>query len=175
MRTSTRFPEAIPLRNIKVNTIVKALIKFFTLVGLPKSDQVSDFMSGIFQHVIYEIGIHHRKSSAYHLESQGAIEQFHQTLKNMLKTYHHQTGKDWAEGVHLLLFAVRDSVQESLGFSPFELVFGHSVRSPLKLYKEERLSEDDSSLNILSYVSNFRHKVSKACELAQKNLRSVQS
>ena len=39
MCTSTRFPEAIPLRNIKTKSIVKALIKFFTFVGLPKSVQ----------------------------------------------------------------------------------------------------------------------------------------
>ena len=93
-------------------------------------------MFGIFQQVMYELGIHQSKSSVYHPESQEAIERFHQTLKNILKTYCNQTGKDWDEGVHLLLFAVRDSVQESLGFSPFELVFGHSVRGPLKLYKE---------------------------------------
>ena len=34
MCTSTRFPEAIPLRNINTKSIVKALIKFFTFVGL---------------------------------------------------------------------------------------------------------------------------------------------
>ena len=73
------------------------------------------------------------------------------------------------------MFTVRDSVQESRGFSPFELIFGHSVRGPLKLYKEKLLSEDDSSLNILSYVSNFRHKLSEACELAQNSFRSVLS
>ena len=165
-------------RNTKVKTIVKVLIKYFTLNGLPKSiqsDQGSNFMSGVFQQVMYELGIHQYKSSANHPESQRAIERFHQTLKNMLKTYCHQTGKDWDEGVHLLLFAVRDSVQESLGFSLFELVFGYSVRGPLKLYKEKLLSDDDSSLNILSYVSNFRNKLSEACELAQNNLRSVQS
>ena len=39
MCTSTRFPEAIPLRNIKAKTIVKALIKFFTMVGFLKSIQ----------------------------------------------------------------------------------------------------------------------------------------
>ena len=178
MCTFTRFPEAIPLRNIKAKTIVKTLIKFFTLVGLPKSnrsDQGSNFMSGVFQQVMCELGIHQYKSSAYHPESQGATERFHQTLKNILETYCHQTGKDWDEGVHLLLFAVRDSVQESLGISPFELVFGYSVRGPLKLYKEKLLFEDDSSLNILNCVSNFRHKISEACELAQNNLRSVQS
>ena len=60
MCASTRFPEAIPLRNIKTKTIVKALGKFFTLVGLPKyvqSDQDSNFVSGTFQQVMHELGI----------------------------------------------------------------------------------------------------------------------
>ena len=52
MCASKRFPEDITLRNIKTKNIVKALVKFFTFVGLPKSiqsDQGSNFMSGIFQ------------------------------------------------------------------------------------------------------------------------------
>jgi len=36
MCASTRFPKAIPLRNTKADKIVKALIKFFTFVELPK-------------------------------------------------------------------------------------------------------------------------------------------
>ena len=122
MCASTRFPEAIPLRNIKTKNIVKALVKFFTFVGLPKSvqsDQGSNFMSGIFQQVMHELGITQYKSSPYHPESQGALERFHQTLKNMIRSYCFDTEKDWDEGIHLLLFAVRESVQESLGFSPF--------------------------------------------------------
>ena len=48
MCASTRFPEAISLRNIKTKTIVKALLIFLTFVGLPRSvqsDQGSNFMS----------------------------------------------------------------------------------------------------------------------------------
>ena len=178
MCASTRFPEAIPLRNIKAKTIVNALLKFFTFVGLPKSiqsDQGSNFMSGIFQQVMYELGIKQYKSSAYHPESQGALERFHQTLKNMIRSYCFDTETDWDEGIHLLLFAVRESVQESLGFSPFELVFGHTVRGPLKLLKEKFLSDDDSSLNLLQYVSDFKNRLSKACDAAQSNLKSAQS
>ena len=178
MCASTRFPEAIPLRNIKTKTIVKALVKFFTFVGLPRSvqsDQGSNFMSGIFQQVMYELGIKQYKSSAYHPESQGALERFYQTLKNMIRSYCFDTEKDWDEGIHLLLFAVRESVQESLGFSPFELVFGHTVRGPLKLLKEKFLSDDDSSLNLLQYVSDFKNRLSKACESARSNLKSAQS
>ena len=55
----------------------------------------------------------------------------------MTHSYCIDTDKDWDEGIHLFLFAVRESVQESLRFSPFELVFGHTVRGQLKLLKEK--------------------------------------
>ena len=134
------FPRSILLRNIKTKNIVKALKRIFTFVGLPKSvqsDQGSNFMSGFFQQVTHELGITQFKSSPYHPESQGALERFQD------------------EGIHLLLFAVRESVQESLGFSPFELVFGHTVRGPLKLLKEKFLSNDDSFFLITSVCVRF--------------------
>ena len=76
--------------------------------------------------------------------------------------------------MHLLLFAVRESVQESLGFSPFELVFGHTVRGPLKLFKDKFLSQEDTPLNLLQYVSHFRIKLLTACEAAKSNLKKAQ-
>ena len=88
----------------------------------------------------------------------------------MIRSYCFDTEKDWDKGIHLLLFAVRESVQESLGFSPFELVFGHSVRGPLKLLKEKFLSNDDT----LQYVSDFRNRLSRACEVARSNFKTSQ-
>ena len=75
----------------------------------------------------------------------------------------------------MLLFAVKESVQESLGFSPFELVFGHTVRGPLKLLKETFLSDDDSSLNLLQYVSDFKNRLSKACEAARSKSNQLKT
>ena len=66
-RCFKRFPEAIPLRNIKAHRIAEALVKFFTLVGLPsviQSDQGSNFMSSLMQQVTYQLGIKQCKSSA---------------------------------------------------------------------------------------------------------------
>ena len=93
MCVSTRFPEAIPFTKITAPKISKALVNFFTLVGLPKeiqSDQGSNFMSGLFQQVVFQLGAKQIKSSAYHPESQGALERFHSTLKNMIRTYFRQ-------------------------------------------------------------------------------------
>ena len=131
-------------------------------------------MTGFFQQVMHELGIKQYRSSAYHPESQGALARFHETLKNMIRYNCFDTEKDWDEGIHLLLFAVRESVQESLGFSPFEIVFGHTVRGFLKLLKEKFLSQGDNPLNLLQYVSDFRSKKLKACEAAKSNLKSTQ-
>lgn len=95
--------------------------------------------------MLKELGIAHRLSSAYHPESQGAIERFHQTLKSIIHTYCVETGKDWMDGLPLLMFAVR----ESLGFSPHELVFAHTVRGPLKLLKEQLTSKSSPAVPIL--------------------------
>lgn len=50
MDSSTRYPEAIPLRNIKAKTVVKVLFEFFTKFGVPRevqADQGSNFMSNV--------------------------------------------------------------------------------------------------------------------------------
>ena len=116
---------------------------------------------------MYELGIEQYTSSAYHPESQGALEGFHQTLKNMIRTYCLDFEKDWDEGVHLLLFAAREAVHETLGFSPFELVFGRTVRGPLKLLKEKWLNEENDT-NLLDYVSKFKYKLKEQVKLLRR-------
>ena len=54
-------------------------------------------------------------------------------------------------------------------------MFGHTVLGPLKLLKEKNLSDEDSSLNLPQYVSDFKNRLSKACEAALSNLKSAQS
>lgn len=179
MCASTRFPEAVPLRKITARSVVKALVKFFSVFGIPKvvqSDQGSNFMSKVFQQVMQQLGTNHCPSSAYHPESQGALERFHATLKSMLRAYCREFKNDWDEGVPLVLFAAREVVQESLGFSPNELVFGHRVRGPMSLLKEKLLEENSSSQrNLLEYVSAFHNRLRRACEIAGENLKRTQT
>ena len=177
MCVTTRFPEAIPLRKITAPTITKALTKFFTTFGLPKvvqTDQGTNFLSKTFQQTLQFLGISHSVSSAYHPESQGALERWHQTLKSMLRKYCHDTEKDWDEGLPFVLFAIRDATQESLGFSPAELVFGHNVRGPLKVLKERFMSDSSQETNILDFVSQCRERLHRAVLLAKEALCSSQ-
>ncbi|XP_076036537.1 uncharacterized protein LOC143022279 [Oratosquilla oratoria] len=174
---ATRYPEAIPLRRITAKNVVRALIHFFTQVGLPtvvQSDQGSNFISRLFNQVMESLGVRQSRSSAYHPQSQGVVERFHQTLKRVLRTFCIETGRDWDEGVDLLLFAIRDSVQESLGYSPFQLVFGHEVRGPLKVLKESWISNEEET-PLASYVPKFKEKLHLALSLAHSNLDCAQT
>lgn len=179
MCTATRYPEAIPLRKITAKAVVKALIKFFTTFGLPKivqTDQGTNFLSKLCAQVFKSLNITHRISSAYHPESQGSLERFHQTLKAMLRKYCIESESEWDEGVPLFLFAIRNTVQESLKFSPSELVFGHAVKGPLNVLKERMLGlEDSRKTNVLDYVSKFHDRLQKACMLARESLTKAQS
>ena len=74
MCTSTQFPEDIPLMSIKTNTLLKALINFFTLFGLSKSiqsDQGTNFMAQAFQQVMNQLGI-----KQYTCQDQGLFQLF---------------------------------------------------------------------------------------------------
>lgn len=175
MCASTRCPEDIPLRKITAPAVVKALVKFFSLFGLPKviqTDQGTNFMSRVFAQVVGQLNIIHCFSSAYHPESPGTLERFHQTLKSMLRAYCLENEKEWDDGVHLL-FAAREAVQESTCFSPADLVFAHNVRGPLRLLRENWLNESQPK-NLLDYVSSFRYKLHHACELATQHLSAAQ-
>ena len=72
------------------------------------------------------------------------------------------------------MFAAREAVQTSLGFSPFELVFGHTPRGPLKLLKEALLEEDHPE-SIINRICNVRYKLQRANEFARENMETAQS
>ena len=132
-------------------------------------------MSGVFKQVLKQLGIKQLKSSAYHPESQGALERYHQTLKTMLRAYCTENPEGWDKGIPLLLFATRDALSESTGYTPFELVYGHEVRGPLKLVKEKLLGgEGGEAPNLLDYVSSFRERLFTACEVARDHLKGAQ-
>ena len=178
MCAATRFPEAVPLRKITATSVIKALTKFFATWGFAKevqSDRGTNFLSKVFKQVMQTLSIEHVVSSAYHPESQGALERWHQTLKSMLRKYCLEVSRSWDEGIPFVLFAARDAVQESLGFSPNELIFGHTVRGPLKVLKDKFMAADVSpQVNVLDFVNKFRGRLSRACSLARECLGKSQ-
>ena len=139
MDRMSRYPEAVPIRNGRAQTVVNHLVQYFTHFGLPKriqSDNGSNFTSKHFKEWVRTFGIEHKTSTPYHPESQGVVERFHQTLKSILRKLCNGNDKIWDDNLPFALFAIRAAPSETLGMSPFELVFGHWVRGPLEVIKD---------------------------------------
>ena len=176
MCQTTRYPAAFPLRSISVKQVVRALTQFFSTFGIPRviqTNQGSNFTSHMFKQILLQLGVKHNRSSAYHAQSQGALERFHQTLKSMLRANVMTLGKDWEEGLPWLMLAAREVVQESTGFSPNDLVFGHTVRGPLAVL-QDGLVEREPPKNLVDYVNGFRRRLYVAVEVARENLSGAQ-
>ena len=65
------------------------------------------------------------------------------------------------------------SSENIIGFTRFELVFGHEVRGPLKAPKEVLLEKSNDDRNVLLYVQEFRERLNEAWQFAHENLKKV--
>lgn len=92
----------------------------------------------------------------------------------MLRKHCHDPQKVWDNGVPLVLFAAREVVQESLGFCPAALVFGHEVRGPLTVLKEHLVIPERVVKSIPEYVAKLKERLQLACSLARDALTSSQ-
>nr|XP_027219647.1 uncharacterized protein LOC113811983 [Penaeus vannamei] len=133
---STRWPEAVPLRNIDAVTVAEAMVEIFCRIGIPRqvlSDRGTQFTSAMMEEVLRLLSIKGLKTTPYHPMCNGLCERFNGTLKKMLKRMAAEQPKEWPRYLAPLLFAYREVPQSSLKFSPFELVYGRTVRGPLQI------------------------------------------
>ena len=80
----------------------------------------------------------------------GLVEKFNGTLKSMLKKMCIEQPRLWDKYLPAILFAYREAPQVSLGFSPFELLFGRTVKGPLSILKDlwEKESKERPCMNM---------------------------
>ena len=132
---SSKWPEIIPLKSITAKAVAEAMMQVFATTGIPLqllTDQGSQFVGSLVGQLCKDLHIDKLKTAPYHPECNGVVERMHGTLGAML-TKAASLGMDWVAQVPFALFALRSSPNKDTGFSPFELVFGRSVRTPLDI------------------------------------------
>ena len=107
---ATRYPEAVPLKDIQDEMVAEALVNMFTRVGVPKevlSDQGSQFFSVVVKEMCRLLSFKQLVTMPYHPIFDGLIEKFNGTLKNMLRHMCAEKPKDWDRYIGPLSFAYR--------------------------------------------------------------------
>ena len=173
---STRYPEAVPLRNIDTEHVAEALFEIFTRVGIPReilSDMGTQFTSNMMKEVGRLLSLKQLTTTPYHPACNGLCEKFNGTLKQCLRRMASERPQDWDRYIAPLLFAYREVPQESMKFSPFELLYGRTVRGPMSVLREIWTNEvrDPDIKTTYQYVIDLKERLSETCELAKAELQ----
>ncbi|KAJ1085658.1 hypothetical protein NDU88_005787 [Pleurodeles waltl] len=112
----------------------------------------------------------------YRIRFRGAQKSSSQTWVDFVD-YSVKTLDGWIQGSGVSNYdgLYREVPQKGVGFSPFELLFGHPVRGPLALVKEgwERPLHEPKQ-DIVDYVLGLRSRMAEYMEKATKNLEASQ-
>ena len=174
---ATKYPEAVPLKTIDAETVAEALWQIWTRVGVPKeiiSDLGTQFISELMREMHSLLGTKGRTTTPYHAQANGLVERFNATLKQMIKRLCLDHPRDWDRYIPAVLFAYREVPQESMRFSPFELLYGRTVRGPMAILKDhwtKREEKPEEPRPEIKYVLNLREKLADTCEIAQQHLK----
>ena len=176
---ATRYPEAVPLKNIDTETVAEALVDIFSRLGIPEeilSDLGTQFVSDCMKEVARLLSIKQLTTTPYHPMCNGLTEKFNGTLKTTLKRLCSEQPKLWHRYINPLLFAYREVAQESTGFSPFELLYGRAVRGPMFILKELWTKEVEAPevKNSYQYVFELREKLEDTLKIAHEELQKAQ-
>ncbi|XP_061190531.1 uncharacterized protein LOC133198457 [Saccostrea echinata] len=175
---ASRYPEAIPLASIETERVAEGLLDIFSRMGIPDeilSDMGSQFTSALMREVSRLLSVRQITTTPYHPMTNGMVERFNGTLKQMLKRVCADRPRDWDRYINPVLFAYREVPQESLGFSPFEIVFGRYVKGPMSILKElwTRDIDDPQVRTTYQYVLDLRERLESTAELARENLEKA--
>ena len=95
------------------------------------TDQGQEFNAVPVNQYMKEVGIERRRASPYHPQTNGHIERFHRTLKDMIRKLVNHKASDWEDCLGQALWAHRISTSSVTGFTPFYLQYGRRPRAPL--------------------------------------------
>jgi transposase InsO family protein len=144
----TRWDEEREVKDCSA-TIVAGFIfdDIITTFACPKilmSDQGTHFQNKIVESLTKEFAVHHQKSTLYHPQATGTVEEFNKILETVLMKICSVNWDEWDLRVPTVRWAYRTTCKKLTMQTPFKLVYGLEVIFPMEYLV--------SSLRIVSFT-----------------------
>lgn len=145
----------------------------FTLFGTPSvciSDNAQVFKSGLIQKLLEKYGVSHWNLAVYH-PSPNPTERVNRVIVTAIRcALNQQTShKDWDESIHTIAMAIRNSVHDSTGYTPYFVNFGRNMISNGQEYEQIRDLGDGGNYEPPQLNENMR----KLFEIVRRNLQKA--
>ena len=169
----TKWTEAYALPDQEVKTVARVLAEeFIPRYGVPReihSDQDRNFESALFKEIAKILGMEKTRTTPLRPQSDGMVERFNRTLKNMLAKFVNENLSDWDRHLPLLMMAYRSAVHETTGCSPSELMFGREVRLPVDLLFSPP-DVDKEGEGVSDYAQALQERIKRVHRYAREHL-----
>ena len=155
----TRWPEAIPIVDIRAETVADAFFSgWIARYGTPATittDRGAQFESKLWDNLCNQFGIIRNRTS-YHPQSNGMVERFHRQLKAAIMA--HESPDPWTITLPAVLLGVRSAVKERLGRSAAEMIYGTTLRLPGEFTQQYTV---DANTDLKNYSDKLRVAMSR--------------
>lgn len=131
----TRYAETRALQRATASDVAQFFIDQIVLRhGAPScviTDRGTAFTAQLIDDVFKLSYTNHRKTTAYHPQTNGLTERLNKTIADMLSMYVDVQHKTWDQVLPYVTFAYNTAIQETTRFTPFRLVYGREVQTML--------------------------------------------
>ena len=130
----TRWAITIPTYTQRAETVAMALVdELYNKFGVPTrllSDRGSDFRSALIVELHKYLHVKQLFTSAHHPQTNGMVERFNSTLKDMLASLAVEFGSQWVDVLQSATFAYNTSYHGTIGMTPYYCLFGREAITP---------------------------------------------
>ena len=120
----------------RAETVAGCLLDLIWRHGVPRQiihDRAAEFLAEVLQETPHLMGISQLPTSGGHPQTNGLVERFNRTLKQMLCKLVGDKGRNWDKLLGGVLFAYRSTPHQSTGETPFYLLYGRQPNLPTAL------------------------------------------
>ena len=170
----SKWVEALAVPNFTAETTANFVFnKIICKFGIPQTiitDQGINFESQLVQALCKLLGVKKIRSTPYHPQTNGQVERFNRTLKQMIACYTNDNHTDWDQFINPLCYAINTTVSETTGLSPFQIIFGQTPRSILEIQPSElELTLPTTS----AYFNTLKDNLNRINEIVKEKLNET--
>ena len=160
----TGWADVFPITNKRGSTIADILVdRVFPQYGFPITlllDNGTEFINTDVRNVCKAFGILHKHSTVFHPNSNGKIERFHRTFKQIIAKFAHENNTNWLKQLPAALNAYRTASYEATGQTPFQTLYGRPARLPRQTLQHVDVPDARISTQVSSWSAaseNIEH------------------
>lgn len=150
-------------KNVEITDIfMREIFRPHVIPKVVISDRDVKFTSTFWKTLFLVLGTQIQFSNVYHPQTDRQTEWVNQVLEDMLRMFVMEQPQKWEYYLHLVEFAYNNGHHESLGMSPFEVLYGRKFKVPI---------DWNNPVNKLALGHDMLAEMEEIVKKVQQNLR----